>query len=222
MAAQRPPRGARSAHDRRRRELGQNFLSDPRHLRRFLDGLGPVDDDLVVDIGAGRGALTIALAERGARVWAVEIDRTIADELAARVERAGLADRVRIIRTDLRRLRLPNEPHRVAANPPFGLTTELLGHLLDDPTRGPDRADLILEAAVARKHAAEPPIALRTAAWAPWWRFERGPTIPRSAFRPVPSVDAAVLRIERRRPAVLPVRLAPSFRATLRADWERR
>ena len=76
MAAQRPPRGARSERDRRRRSLGQNFLSDDRHLRRFLDGLGPIDDDLVVDLGAGRGALTLPLAELGARVWAVEIDRS--------------------------------------------------------------------------------------------------------------------------------------------------
>ena len=93
--------------------------------------------------------------------------------------------------------------------------------LLDDPSRGPDRADLIVQADVARKHAASPPVALRTAAWSPWWEFELGAVIRRQSFRPQPSVDAAVLTIRKRSPAILPERLAPTFVERLRPAWGR-
>ena len=175
--------------------------------------------ELVVDLGAGTGALTVPLARAGARVWAVEADPVWADRLQDRLTGAGLDHLVRVIRADIARLRLPAEPYRVVANPPFGLTTAILARLLDQPAAGPERADLLVERAVARKHATEPAIALRTAAWAPWWRFDLGPTAGRDAFRPRPGVDAQVLRIHRRRPPVLPEHLAPDFREVLRPSW---
>jgi 23S rRNA (adenine-N6)-dimethyltransferase len=100
------------------------------------------------------------------------------------------------------------------------MTTEVLGMLLDDPERGPRRADLIVQFHVARKHATVPPVALRTASWTPWWTFELGRRMSREAFRPCPKVDAAVLTIRRRDPPILPTRLAPTFRETLRRSWE--
>ena len=84
------------------------------------------------------------------------------------------------------------------------------------------RADLIVQFEVARKHASTPPTALRTAGWAPWWEFELGPVDPADSFRPQPSVDAAVLTIRKRRPAILPERLAPTFVERLRTDWSDR
>lgn len=206
---------------RRRRDLGQNFLVDDRLISRFVAGLGLVPGDLVVDIGAGAGALTLPLARAGAEVWAVETDPAWASRLADGAERAGVAAAVRVIETDLRRLRLPRRPYRVVANPPFGLTSEVLGLLLDDPARGPVRADLILQQEVARQHAASPPAALRTAAWAPWWRFELGLRVGRGSFRPRPSVDARVLIATRRDDPVLPGWLAPGFVDVLRPAWSR-
>ena len=159
----------RTERDERRRSFGQNFLVDQALVERFVCGLDLGDEDLVVEVGAGAGALTRSLTATGARVWAVESDPRWADRLRSNLGTSG--GRVRVIETDVRALRLPREPYRVAANPPFGLTTEVLGLLLDHPERGPSRADLILQLEVARKRAASPPTALRTAAWAPWWEF---------------------------------------------------
>jgi 23S rRNA (adenine-N6)-dimethyltransferase len=108
----------------------------------------------------------------------------------------------------------------VVSNLPFGITTDVLGRLLDDPPRGPVRADLIVQYDVARKHVATPPNALRTAAWAPWWTFDLGPRIGRDAFRPRPGVDAAVLIVRRRETPILPTRLASQFREAVRPLWE--
>lgn len=214
-------RKRRTARDRRRRSLGQNFLADPEVVADLIADLGIGPDQLIVDLGAGSGALSLPLARSGALVWAVERDPVWAERLAELLGQSGLERRVRIVRADLRRLRFPSEPFRVVANPPFGLTTELLRLLLDDPAGSHlTRADLILQAEVARKHAAEPAVALTTAGWAPWWRFSLGPIIPASAFRPRPAVDAAVLTILRRDPPVLPARLAPGFAEVLRSTWQ--
>ena len=78
-----------------RRGLGQNFVADPNTVRRIarLAGVGP--GDRVVEIGAGLGSLTLALAETGADVTAVEVDPRIADAL-----RDVLSDRLRFGHTD--------------------------------------------------------------------------------------------------------------------------
>ncbi len=210
----------RSAADRRRRTHGQNLLADPSVVERLLGRLDLQPDELVVEVGPGRGALTLPLAEAGVRVLAIERDRNFVAHLQRRIEERGVADRVRLRRADLRDAPLPREPYRVVANPPFGLTTTLLSRLLDDPRQGPSRADLLLQFEVARKHAAQPPTTLRTAAWTPWWTFTLGERVPKQAFRPVPKIDAAWLTIERRDPAVLPHHLAPGFSELLRPAWQ--
>jgi 23S rRNA (adenine-N6)-dimethyltransferase len=146
--------------------------------------VGP--DDLVLDIGAGDGALTGPLLATGARVVAVELHRGRAATLRQRYGERGL----RVVQCDLRELRLPHRPFRVVASPPYALSTPLVRLLL-----GSDRlvrADLVLQRAAARRLAAAPP-----GRHARRYRLSVGPSVPRSAFRPPPSVDSSVLRIER-------------------------
>lgn len=213
-------RQARSAADRRRRELGQNLLVDHAVVARALERIAPAPDDLVVEVGPGRGALTLPLARSGARVVAVERDPAMVADLRAAVARERLD--ARVVCADVRRFRWPREPYRVVGNLPFSLTTAILEALLDDPVTGPWRADLLVQREVARKRAAVPPTSLRSAAWAPWWTVDLAEAVHRSAFRPVPQVDAAWIEVRRRDPAVLPERLAPGFREVLRAAWEGR
>ncbi|MCB1002252.1 MAG: methyltransferase domain-containing protein [Acidimicrobiales bacterium] len=214
MSGRRP-----TERDTRRRELGQNFLVDQRVVSRFISSLDLHPDELVLDLGAGTGALTLRLLDAGVDVWAVECDPAWLDVLRRNVANHARHRSARIVPADLRRLRLPRLPYRVVANPPFGSTTELLAAFLDDPDRGPGRLDLILQREVAAKHSRQPPQSLRTAAWAPWWEFRLGDTIERRAFRPQPRVDAAVLTITRREPAILPSRLSPRLRELLRPAW---
>jgi 23S rRNA (adenine-N6)-dimethyltransferase len=209
----------RTDRDQRRRTHGQNFLIDQSVIRRLVARMDVSADELVVEVGAGTGALTLALARAGARVIALEVDRVWARRLAERLDKAGLSDRVSVVPADVLRFRWPAQAFRVAGNPPFGLTSALLARILDRPDGGPARADLVLQREVARKYAAQPPTTLKGAAWAPWWTFALGQPIDRRAFRPVPGVDAALLRIERREPPILPTWLAPGFSDVLRAGW---
>jgi len=72
------------------KRLGQHFLTDRTILQRIVDALDPAPDDVVVEIGAGKGSLTEQLLARGLRVIAIEKDRRLAEGLGCRVSGAGL------------------------------------------------------------------------------------------------------------------------------------
>ena len=209
----------RSHRDERRRALGQNFLRD-KQLAAALAARGR-SRELIVEFGAGRGALTIPLASIGARVIAIERDHVWARHLRERLLTAGLADRVEVVVGDALGVPLPTEPFRVISSPPFNQTTRLLRALLDDPVAGPTSIDIIVQWEVARKRTALPPSTLLSTIWAPWWRFEIVRAVPRTAFRPIPKVDAAWLSIVKRKRPLLPPQLAPDFATFARSHWRR-
>lgn len=141
--------------------------------------------ELVLDLGAGTGALTAPLLEAGARVVAVELHPGRLEQLRRRF--AGTS--VTLVGADLLAMPLPRRPYRVVASPPFPLGTPLLRRLLATDSRL-RAADLVLQ----RDRVAR--IADRGAGAR--WAVQRGPPLPRRAFRPEPRIDCAVLRLRRR------------------------
>jgi 23S rRNA (adenine-N6)-dimethyltransferase len=212
-AAKRTPR------DERRRSLGQNFLR-PELADQLVAHAAFTPDDLVVEIGAGRGAFTIALARCGVHVVALENDPRWVDALRREVARSGFENRVRVVCCDALRYRMPRRPFRAFGSLPFGATTSILRHLLDDPSGALVQADFVVQFAVARKRSATPPTTLLSTMWAPWWSFEMGRRIPAGGFRPVPSVDAAMLRVQRRVPPLLPPRMATAYASFVQREWK--
>ena len=187
----------------RRRVLSQNFLVDHHAIDVLVGGSGVGDGDLVLDIGAGNGLISAALARRGARVQAIERDPALAARLRAKF---ATWPSVTVVEADVLAMPLPAEPFRVVANIPFGITTQILRRLLDED--GLDRADMIVQAEVARKRGTRGRGTLLNACWEPWFEFGTGARIPAAAFRPRPRVDAAVLIVARRDPPLVD----PGFR----------
>lgn len=185
-----------SVRHRRAREnpSGVHHLRSRSVLRSIVRSarLGPHDH--VFDLGAGPGTLTAALLATGARVTAVERDPAYARELRRRFRDA---ERVRVLEADLREVRVPRRA-RVVANLPFATTGALVAALLDPP--GPPRAevDLVVEHGFALRLSAALPRSARSAWWAARYEIALARRVPRSAFDPVPSVDAALLRIRPR------------------------
>lgn len=145
--------------------------------------------DLVVDVGAGSGRLTALLLEAGARVIAVELHPE-----RARLLRLRFGSAVIVVQADASDLRLPRQPFRVVANPPFAVSTGLLRRLLTDRSRMVS-ADLVLPA-----HTAARWVAGRAPASARWRRHYSARVItrlPPRAFRPEAPMPTAVLRLER-------------------------
>jgi 23S rRNA (adenine-N6)-dimethyltransferase len=211
--------GKRTLRDERRRSLGQNFLR-PELADQLVATAAFERGDLVVEVGAGRGACTFALASHGVDVVALEWDPRWAAALRREAAARDLEERVRVVCCDARDYRMPRRPFRAFGSLPFGATTSILRHLFDDPSSGLVRADLIVQLEVARKRAATPPSTLLSTCWTPWWSFELGRRIPANAFRPVPSVDAAVLRVTRRVPPLLPLRMANAYASFVQREWK--
>lgn len=159
---------------------GQHFLR-PDVARRFVARAAVGPGDLVLDLGAGTGALTALLASHAGRVVAVERDPSLARRLRRRFERI---DNVSVHERDIADIHLPHRPFRVVANVPFAGSNALIRRLLD--RRVPlVQADLVVAHGVALSWAARSPRCAYVCRLAP------------SSFVPAPSGDAAVLRIRR-------------------------
>jgi 16S rRNA (adenine1518-N6/adenine1519-N6)-dimethyltransferase len=199
---------------RAKRSLGQNFLVDPNIQQKIVRALDPRPEDTVIEIGPGRGALTRHLAGRVARLVTIELD----DELAAalREEYAGHDDveirHADVLDVDFDTFAVVPDALRVVGNIPYNITSPLLFHLLEQTP--PACIVLMVQREVADRIAAAPgnktfgalSVGAQTAA-----HVEVLFRVGRRAFRPVPDVDSAVVRL---RP--LPERLSAADARDLR------
>ncbi len=145
----------------------------------------------MLDIGAGTGALTVPLVAAGARVIAFELHPRRAQQLRERFPGRS----VKVVQADAADLRLPRRPFRVVANPPFGITTAILRRLSSHGSRLVT-ADLVVPRHVAVRWASGRGAGAHQ--WSATFDARVVAWLPRSAFRPRPPGDAAVLRLERR------------------------
>jgi 23S rRNA (adenine-N6)-dimethyltransferase len=185
---------------------GRHFLRSSALAAEIVRAVGIEPGELVLDIGAGAGALTGALVRAGAETVAIELD----PELAARL-RPRFAH---VVEGDALRVPLPREPFRVVANLPFAIGTAMLRRLLR-PETALLSADVIVDWRLAEKRAAVWPSTRLGVEWSAWFRLEVVRRLPRCCFAPPPSVDAAVLRASRRDDPLVAVGEAARYRRFL-------
>jgi len=189
--------------------LGQNFLVSEGTARRIVGSLGTSAGDLVFEIGPGRGALTMPLAEAGARVVAYEIDGALAKRLE---ERCAPFSGVEIIHRDIRDTDLDGEAgrlgydgYRVIGNIPYHLTSTIL---LEVPEwRGSRRTVLMVQREVGDRILASPGdrnCGILTVFLRAYTNPGRILRVPPGSFRPKPKVDSVVLSFTHKEPPVAP------------------
>ncbi|WP_327086763.1 ErmE/ErmH/ErmO/ErmR family 23S rRNA (adenine(2058)-N(6))-methyltransferase [Nonomuraea sp. NBC_01738] len=184
--------GGRTSRDRSRRELSQNFLVDQHAVDLIVKAAEP--SGLVLEPGPGEGALTFALAAAGARVLGYELDPLLAAKLAARSRDDA---RIRIVKGDFAQAKAPDGPFAVVGNIPYSATSKIVDWCLAAP--GMTSATLLTQREYARKRSGDfGRWSLVTVESWPWFDWSLGDLIGRGSFRPVPAVDSAILRIERR------------------------
>ncbi len=183
--------------------LGQNFLVDPQTRDAIAEAAGTNGEDDVLEVGAGAGTLTIALAPRCRRLVAVELDLRLIPVLRDVI--AGHAN-VEVVKSDILRFDVasafPKGGEVVAGNIPYNLTGALIRKLLDRPPR-PRRLSLVVQKEVAERWTATTGASLATVAVQVFAEALMVMTIPASSFTPAPKVDSALVTLEvRERPAV--------------------
>jgi 16S rRNA (adenine1518-N6/adenine1519-N6)-dimethyltransferase len=212
------------------RSLGQNFVADANTVRRIarLAAVGP--GDRVVEVGAGLGSLTAALAETGAAVTAVEVDRHLLPVLRQVVAGAGVS----IVEGDAMTLDWPallgaggpGPGWVLVANLPYNVATPLIADLLDG-VPAIARMLVMVQREVGERLAAGPgdegygAVSVKVAYWAV---ASVAGSVPASVFVPRPNVESVLVAIERRpQPAVDPsVVGADALFAVVRAGFAHR
>jgi len=178
--------------NRAKKRFGQHFLHDPGTIERILRAIGPRPGDRLVEIGPGRGAITVPLLEATGALDVIEIDRDVVPELERRCGGRGelrvhLADALEF---DFRALRGTGPRLRLVGNLPYNVSTPLLFHFLGQLDAVADMHFMLQKEVVTRMAA--PPggkeYGRLTVMLAPWVRVERLFDIGTGAFSPPPGV----------------------------------
>lgn len=214
------------------RALGQNFVADPNTVRRIARLAGVGAGDRVVEIGAGLGSLTLALAETGAAVTAVEVDRHLVPVLAGVV--AGTA--VTVVEGDALTLDwdavlgsgspATGGGWTMVANLPYNVATPLVADLLDGVPQI-TRMLVMVQREVGERLAAGVgdraygAVSVKVGYWA---RAAVAGRVPAAVFVPRPRVESVLVSIVRRdQPAVDPALIgAAELFAVVRAGFAHR
>lgn len=181
-----------------KKSLGQNFLSDPNYIRKIVQAIGTGDGDEVLEIGPGRGALTRALIDSGAKVTAIEVDADLVPLLHSEFDSTG---RFRLIEGDAleadydtvcggRRMKL-------AANLPYYISTAILQRLAAAKDNFSSLV-MMLQKEVVERITAGPGSSERgylTVMIEAGFDSEKLFDVPPNAFRPVPKVWSSVVRL---------------------------
>jgi 16S rRNA (adenine1518-N6/adenine1519-N6)-dimethyltransferase len=188
------------------RSLGQNFLHDRNLSRWIVDQLGPTNEDYVVEIGPGLGALTAPLLESGARILGLEKDRRLVDFLQKRFT----GERLEVRHCDALDFDVPvlfTEPTvKLIGNLPYYISSQLLMRFLEDPSPI-SLAVLMLQKEMADRLSASPgtkDYGALTLLVQRHYRINLLRKVPATVFIPRPEVDSAVIRITPRPIAELP------------------
>lgn len=183
------------------RALGQNFVVDPNTIRKVVDLAAVGPGDPVVEIGAGLGSLTTALAEAGAEVTAIEMDKHLVPVLGEVL--AGTS--VRIVEADAREvdwetLLSGHDRWSLVANLPYNIATPLVADLLDF-VPAIDRMLVMVQREAAERLAAPPggkTYGIPSVKVAYWATAEVVARVSPNVFLPRPNVESALVRIVRR------------------------
>lgn len=183
-----------------KKSLGQNFLADGAYVEKIISAVDPQGDETIVEIGAGRGALTERLVELAREVIAVELDRDLIPELARRF---GQTNGFRLVEENALKIDFasyrPQDGSRLklVANLPYYISTAILQRLIEQRNEFSSMV-LMFQREVVDRITAGPGTSERgylTVLVEAFLHVERLFDVPPTAFRPVPKVWSAVVRI---------------------------
>ena len=185
-----------------KRKFGQNFLSSKNVLKDFITASKITKEDLAIEVGAGTGTITKDIAEQAKEVFAVEIDKDLIPKLR---ETTATYKNVKIVNLDILKFieRYPPEgewktaDYKVIGAIPYSITSPLLHKLLMSKTP-PKSVTLLIQLEVAQKICSKPPKATYLSNFiALYGSAKLVKKVGPNAFKPRPSVNSAIIHIEK-------------------------
>lgn len=181
-----------------KKSLGQNFLRSKVIVSRIAGAAKILPGETVLEIGPGKGILTKALLETGAKVVAVEMDRDLIPSLEEKFSEEIAKGKLKIIQGDILdpNLKLDLASYKLVANIPYYITGAIIRKFLEEKNK-PNSMVILVQKEVARRIVAsdhkESILSLSVKAYGTPKYIE---TVKKNMFAPAPSVDSAVLLIE--------------------------
>ena len=182
------------------KRLGQNFLIDEKIFKKIMTAANLTEKDIVLEIGAGVGNLTLELAKRVKKVIAIEKDNKLIKILKEALKSFRNVETVQgnILKLDPDFYLLNSKSYKIVANIPYYLTSRLIRKFLERENK-PSEMILMLQKEVAKRICATPPkmnlLAISV-------QFYATPKIisyvSKESFWPKPKVDSAIMKIETR------------------------
>ena len=212
--------------------LGQNFLVDETVLSRIAAAAHPAEDDVILEIGAGTGALTKLLAERAGHVVALELDENLLPILRSELSRYDnvtllqgdvlALDPAEIVAEARQKLGVPDAAYKVVGNLPYYITSAILRHLMEADLR-PHLMVVTVQYEVAKRIVADPgDSSVLTVSVQFYGKPELLFRIKAGSFYPRPSVDSAVVRVDVNPTPPLPEDETVIFFQVVRAGFSQR
>jgi 16S rRNA (adenine1518-N6/adenine1519-N6)-dimethyltransferase len=187
---------------RAKKRLGQHFLMDRGVCRRIVESARLSDQDVVLEIGPGHGALTAALLDQAAKVIAVEVDEALVEELALRFP----SEKLRLIGGDILKTNIGQvlddesvtAPVRVFGNLPYNIATAVIQHLTDFRHRISDMTVMLQREVVDRILSApgSKQYGYLSVVVQYYCQAVKLFTVAPGSFRPVPKVTSTVVRLK--------------------------
>lgn len=186
---------------RRRPELSQHFLRDL-SASRLVHATSIQPSDLVIEIGAGRGALTRYLIKHAASVVAVEVDPCLVEKL-----RQNYGEKAKVVETDFLTMELPSQAYSVIGNIPYAKSTEIV-RKLSGASNPPRDVWLVVQRELANRMCGHPygKETLWSLRLKPHWHVEIIARLKRNDFSPPPSVDSVFMQMSHRGRPILHTR----------------
>jgi len=188
----------------------QNFLKSPEFVKSLIDKTDINIDDLVVEIGSGKGVITSQLSDKAGQVIGIEIDDRLVVDLQKKFQQHK---NVEIIKTDFLKWNLPQRPYKVFSNIPFNMTTDIITKLLGDKN-SPETAYLILQDKAAERFIGDP-IAKDTQMsilLKPYYEMKIVAKIDRRQFVPTPKINAVLAMFKKKQKPLIEPQLTQLFR----------
>ncbi len=196
--------------DGRKLSHSQNFLKSRKFVESLLDKTNINSNDLVVEIGPGKGIITHQLLAHAGRVLTIEIDEKLASSLHMIF---GKNQNLNIVNADFLKWQLPKGPYKVFANIPFNMTADILKKLVADKNP-PKVAYLIMQDKAAERFIGEPLVkdSQTSILLKPWFEMKIIEHIDREEFIPTPSVNAVLFMFQKKAIPLINSQLEQLFR----------